>query len=269
MTSRCPSARRSAAAAARQSRVTGAAAAGGPRRPSASGRRLARASRRRRLALGARRCAVAPIRSGRLAGSVPSTPSGPLGIRFPLGACPPSLGVYAWIRDPPPLIIREDRLPPTRSAAQRRISDRPKTAWWKSTFAAPRLSRDGSVGEGGHIALPQDLQAHISRKAGSHRASLERDIHVCCGSARTRRSQGADPQGSAGGRAHVRRDHDCAVGDGRRRDAISRSCTRSSRRSEIELVEEIDPALAAGRRIARPISAAVARRRRRSTSSRT
>ena len=57
----------------------------------------------------------APSRSGRVAGSVPST-RGCAGFAFPSEPSPPSLGVYAWNRRRAPLIIVSMKTFPPRSA---------------------------------------------------------------------------------------------------------------------------------------------------------
>jgi hypothetical protein len=86
--------------------------------------------------------------------------------------------VYAWIEwSPRAMIPDETAHTASRSAAQRRISDRPQTAG--GSRQSQRLdSASTAVGEGDPIAQPQDRQAlHIQK--GRLSSSLARTGHPC------------------------------------------------------------------------------------------
>ena len=167
-----------------------------PDRLRAAGLRRACVSRRGR----SRSARGAPSRSGRLDGSPPRT-LGSLLVRHRspsvrLDLCDRSLtSVRAAVHTPD--------IGPARTAGGSRESQ--------------RLDSAATVSVGGGLPSKR-CQAHIQNGRLSQGASLERDIHVSCGSAGTRRSQGTDPQGPAGGRLDVRRDLDRRSGDGSRRD---------------------------------------------------
>src|SRR5262249_52010897 len=75
--------------------------------------------------------------------------------------------VYAWNRCAWPHMMRGTDTPPYAQPCAAPDMRPAHNCGWKSTNAAPRLSRDGSRGEG----VPRNAigAAHISRKAGSLR----------------------------------------------------------------------------------------------------